>query len=264
MDSNSTIVLNATEDGEKLLPDQRTEVVNAEVTEETNQFNLVEDLSSKENPTRKPMKVLSEPTDDVSQWKNILVLSPISAGPTLAPGICGSTFPLPPKKTSHVFISYPWAKDEEGRDNHLRANYLNDTLKRRGIVTWFDSDRIGLDANSLRNTLAKALYATCCVLICITRQYEVKVNRGDESDCCLYELDIASASPTLANKRIPVVMERSMLDLSKWEEGRLRAEFGHKLYTDLSRDDNFEENCEMIVQKIIKMLGLQQPPTMNL
>eukprot|EP01040_Poterioochromonas_malhamensis_P002795 gene2795-2977_t len=87
MDSNSTIVLNATEDGEKLLPDQRTEVVNAAVTEETNQFNLVEDLSSKENPTRKPMKVLPEPTDNVSQCKNILVLSPISAGPTLAPGI---------------------------------------------------------------------------------------------------------------------------------------------------------------------------------
>ncbi len=63
---------------------------------------------------------------------------------------------------------------------------------------------------------------------------------------------------------MPVVMERSMLDISKWEEGRLKAELGDKLYTDLSSDDNFEENCEMIVQSIIKMLGLQQPPTMNL
>ncbi len=164
------------------------------------------------------------------------------------------SLPLPPNKTSHVFISHSWVQDDEGRDNHLRVKHLNNILKKRGIVTWFDDDRIRQDRSSLRDILANALYSSCCVLICLTRPYGEKVVKGDESDSCLYEFN-AAAHCELASKRMIAVMERSMLDPTKWGV-RLKAELRGKLYTDLSSDINFEENCEQIVQNIIKILQL--------
>lgn len=46
-----------------------------------------------------------------------------------------------------------------------------------------------------------------------------------------------------------------MLDPAAWGV-RLKAELRGKLYTDLSSDVKFEENCEVIVQNIINMLQL--------
>lgn len=177
----------------------------------------------------------------------------VSAGPHSST-LHFSSIPLPPNKTSHVFISHTWAKDGELRDNHQRVKRLNDILKKRGIVTWFDDDRIRQDTSSLRDILAKALDSACCVLICITKEYEEKVTKGDESDNCLYEFN-AAAHCELASKRMTAVMERSMLDHAKWGV-RLKAELRGKLYTDLSSDVKFEENCEVIVQNIIQMLQL--------
>jgi hypothetical protein len=190
-------------------------------------------LSSKENPSDNPAQV--------------------SEGPTSSTVLFPST-PLPPNKTSHVFISHAWALDGEGRDNHQRVKRLNDILKKRGIVTWFDDDRIRQYTRSLRDILAKALDSACCVLICITKEYEEKVTKGDESDNCLYEFN-AVAHCELASKRMTAVMERSMLDPAAWGV-RLKAELRGKLYTDLSSDVKFEENCEVIVQNIINMLQL--------
>ncbi len=50
------------------------------------------------------------------------------------------------------------------------------------------------------------------------------------------------------------VMEPSMLDVNTWERGILKAELGHRVYTDLSSDINFEENWEEIVKNVVKML----------
>ncbi len=181
----------------------------------------------------------------------------VTAGPTSAP-VISTFFPLPPNKTSHVFISHAWAEDEEGRDNHLRVKYLNDILKKRGIMTWFDDDRTSQEKGSLRTKLANALYSTCCVLICITRRYEEKINKGGKRDHCLFEFNIVTHDEELSNAVKTAVMEPSMLNVGTWERGRLKAELGDEFYTDLSSDTNFKENCEAIAENIIITLKLTQ------
>ena len=40
------------------------------------------------------------------------------------------------------FLTHDWGKDELGRDNHQRVLKINAYLKNRGLITWFDSDRM--------------------------------------------------------------------------------------------------------------------------
>jgi len=42
----------------------------------------------------------------------------------------------------HVFLTHDWGKDTEGRDNHKRVSRINVALQKRGIITWFDEDRM--------------------------------------------------------------------------------------------------------------------------
>ena len=42
----------------------------------------------------------------------------------------------------HVFLTHDWGKDAEGRDNHKRVSKINKALKERGLITWFDEDRM--------------------------------------------------------------------------------------------------------------------------
>jgi hypothetical protein len=41
-----------------------------------------------------------------------------------------------------AFLSHTWSADEEGRDTHTRVAQLNEFLKRRGVRTWFDAERM--------------------------------------------------------------------------------------------------------------------------
>ena len=44
--------------------------------------------------------------------------------------------------TTDVFLTHDWGVDKEGRDNHARVAYINDLLKKGGITTWFDSEKM--------------------------------------------------------------------------------------------------------------------------
>jgi transposase len=43
---------------------------------------------------------------------------------------------------TNVFLAHCWGKDGSGRDNHARVSRMNDKLKARGVITWFDADRM--------------------------------------------------------------------------------------------------------------------------
>ena len=144
------------------------------------------------------------------------------------------TLPLPPNKQTHVFLTHTWREDEKGRNNHDRVGRVNEALKKRGLVTWFDSEKL---EDKIHETISKALYSTCCVLIFVTREYEKKVNSADDSDYCFYEFHETSNDPELANMRIPIVMDESMLNLDSWEEGLLKAGLCGKVFIDVSSDD---------------------------
>lgn len=161
-------------------------------------------------------------------------------------------FPLPPNKATHVFLTHTWKKDGEGRDNHQRVQKVNDALKTRGLVTWFDSEQM---TGQIRQAMTDALYSTCCLLVFITREYENKVNMSEKTDNCYYEFNVA-ANCHLADARIPVVMEKSMSNPSRWEIGRLKAEIGDELFVDLSSDEEevFKQRCDELVERVMGLL----------
>ena len=49
---------------------------------------------------------------------------------------------LPDGRRHHAFLSHTWLPDEAGRDTHARAATLNKLLQSRGLVTWFDQDKM--------------------------------------------------------------------------------------------------------------------------
>jgi hypothetical protein len=153
---------------------------------------------------------------------------------------------------THAFLTHTWRKDDLGRDNHARVSRVNDALKRRGIITWFDEDRM---TGQIRQAMTEALYSTCCVIVFVTREYEKKVNSADLSDNCYYEFNIASNDKKLTNKRIPVIMDRSMNNPSGWAKGRLQAELGGILSLDFSNDATYLENdCDTLVKTIYDVI----------
>ncbi len=167
------------------------------------------------------------------------------------------SLPLPPNKQTHVFLTHTWREDEEGRNNHDRVGRVNEALRERGLVTWFDSERM---SGTVRQAMTDALDATCCVLIFITKKYEEKVNSADESDNCYFEFNVAAHDKNLTNMRIPIVMEECMLNERYWK-GRLKAEMGHQLYFDLSKsyDGDDDEGLlklqyDKLVERVVELL----------
>ncbi len=153
--------------------------------------------------------------------------------------------PLPPNKQTHVFLTHT-----------CRVGRMNEALRKRGLVTWFDSERM---SGTVRQAMTDALDATCCVLIFITKKYEEKVNSKNEADNCYFEFNVAAHNRNLANMRIPIVMEECMLSQEGWQGGgRLMAEVGHQLYFDLSSDDKdvFEERCNEVFVRVVKLLNI--------
>jgi len=99
------------------------------------------------------------------------------------------SLPLPPNKQTHVFLTHTWRNDEKGRNNHDRVGRVNEALRERGLVTWFDSERM---KGTVRQAMTDALNATCCVLVFVTKKYEEKVNSRNQSDNCYFEFNVAA------------------------------------------------------------------------
>jgi hypothetical protein len=107
----------------------------------------------------------------------------------------------------------------------------------------------------IRDTMADAIYKTNCVIVCVTKKYEEKVNSNDSSDNCFFEFDLAARK--LANHRLPVVMENCMLNPYAWKNGRLDAELGGFIFIDLTNDDNdiFEMKVNDLASEINRLLS---------
>jgi hypothetical protein len=167
---------------------------------------------------------------------------------------------LPADRKYHVFLSHTWRFDETKRDNHERVSQLNEALKKRGIITClFDGDRMEDGKGTLRQTMTDALKDSCCVLVCITREYETKINSAKDYDNCYFEFNIACVDPELVQKRIPLVLEKSMKNpATGWNRGRLLYELGGKLCIDASEDFSdmsaFEKKCDENVKKMHQLI----------
>ena len=145
-----------------------------------------------------------------------------------------------------VFLSHDWGKDEYGRDNHQRVSLINDELKARGYITWFDEEKL---AGNIDVEMAQGIEQTEGVIAFITRRYYEKVNGENARDNCQNEFQHASEIKTRA-KIVPVVMEESMRDATPWK-GLAGINIGREMYVDMSGDI---ENKAYLNQKMELLL----------
>ena len=228
---------------DNLMNEMKKHLINMERSFEEKEIELLVKIESRFEALTKHMEHMESSQKEFEkrfeEKKKLLVVKPL---------------PLPPNKQTHVFLTHTWMEDEEGRNNHDRVGRVNEALKKRGLVTWFDSERM---SGIVREAMTDALSGTCCVLIFITKKYEVKVNSKNEADNCYFEFNVAAHDNYLANMRIPIVMEECMLNEKGWQ-GRLKTEMAHQLYFDLSSDDKdvFEERCNEVFVRVVKLLNI--------
>eukprot|EP01038_Epipyxis_sp_PR26KG_P008757 gene8757-11831_t len=166
-----------------------------------------------------------------------------------------------PKQTQPVilqtqcFLSHNWGDDVDGRDNHARVRRINEGLKNRGFITWFDEEQM---VGDLRKRMTEGIENTLCVIAFITSKYREKVNGKDERDNCKCEFSHAVHQRGPQNM-IAVVMEEGMKNNREWKS-ELGVALQNKLYIDSSSDDNFDTQIDGISRALN---DLQIFPSLN-
>ena len=143
---------------------------------------------------------------------------------------------------SDVFITHNWGK---GNFNHQQVAKVNTALKARGIITWFDDDRM---RGNVRKKMTVGIENAKCMLVCITQQYKDKVNSNDDRDNCRYEFTygVEQLGP---QRMVVLVMEPEMRNPRAWK-GELGAALGRKLYHDFPEGIKDEESFNGLIDRI--------------
>ena len=128
-----------------------------------------------------------------------------------------------------VFLSHDWGNDESGRDNHQGVSLINQELKERGYLTWFDEEKI---KGNIVDKMCKGIEQTKVVITFITKRYMEKVYGDHAGDNCKLEFNYASRQKT-SSKMVAVVMEKSMLNPNNWT-GPVGFHLGGEFYVDMS------------------------------
>ena len=157
-------------------------------------------------------------------------------------------------KYPKIFLSHAWGKDDHNRDNHLRVYQLNNLLKRRKCLTWFDETDL---EGGIVQSMTSGIDWADLVIVCITRSYINKCKKQGNDNCKLeFEYSINRKS---ALRIIPLVMEDSCKNQSTWE-GPVGACCGQLLYIDCCWEiDN--SIADTIYKRIVKKI--QSIPKQN-
>ena len=153
--------------------------------------------------------------------------------------------------TTDIFFSHDWCVDEKGRDNHKRIGKLNESMKERGLFTWYDAERM---RGSIVDKMCSGIDRTQIVLIGITRSYVTKVAGDKRDDNCKLEFQY-SVSQKSPDFMIPIVLEPSMLDQKLWT-GPVGMYFSTFLYCDMTSDDpeTWERQCNNLYNMIVNTI----------
>jgi len=151
------------------------------------------------------------------------------------------------------FLTHNWG---EKNVNHQKVKIVNNALKKRGLNTWFDENKL---TGNIRFKMAEGIDNTKCIVVFITREYRDKVNGIDMKDNCKYEFSYA-VNQIGSQNMIPVVMEEEMKDPKTWK-GELGAALGSMLYIDLSISESemeLEEKYNVLCKRIKHIIHKQE------
>ncbi|RYH10757.1 TIR domain-containing protein [archaeon] len=159
--------------------------------------------------------------------------------------------PLVTAPQTHIFLTHDWGTDELGRSTHQRVSKINQMLKARGFVTWFDEDRM---SGAIVDAMTSGIDHSSCMAVFVTDRYMGKVNGVDGRDNCKIEYNYAFRilGP---HKMIPIVMEPRVRFASAWK-GAVGAGLGGLLYIDMVDDDDsvLASRVDDLAQRILAVI----------
>ena len=150
------------------------------------------------------------------------------------------------EKAYDAFLTHDWGDDENGRDNHERVGKINELLKEKGVVTWFDNDR--LRGHDMVNKIVLGIQRSKKFVVFLTKRYVDKVNGDNTEDFCKREF-LYGAKHKKVERIVIVVMEEGMLDTNNWS-GQLDFIVGSTLYVDMTTDEKIEQNIGALIDEI--------------
>ena len=143
-----------------------------------------------------------------------------------------------------------------GNENHLKVKRMNEALQQRGILTWFDGERMDGDT---RQQMIEGIENSTVVVVFITDAYRTKVNQADDRDNCRFEFKYAFEQKG-TQFMIPVVMEPDMRNPKDSGRGYLGATLGTKLFIDFSDAFNDGTIFEAKINELHNRISSLLPP----
>mmetsp|Transcript_25631 Transcript_25631/g.84380 ORF Transcript_25631/g.84380 Transcript_25631/m.84380 type:complete len:544 (-) Transcript_25631:102-1733(-) len=147
----------------------------------------------------------------------------------------------------HCFLTHDWGVDTVGRNNHDRVIRVNDGLKRRGLVTWVDEERM---EGNIMDQMWRGIKASGTVVVFITSRYIDKVGGDNPNDNCKLEFEYARTKR--GKFLVPVPMEPETLNPSDWD-GPVSMVLGSLLYRasfPTDDEDAFEAQLDALASEI--------------
>lgn len=153
-----------------------------------------------------------------------------------------------PRKRFHAMLSHDWGTDCHGRKNHDRVAQIKDALHARGVLTWFDGERM---QGNMMNAMASGIDQSHVVVAFITRSYIKKVAGKNEKDYCKMEFNYASSRgvPLLA-----VPMEAATLEPRSWT-GPVGVRLGCYFYPAQFANEISEDEIDKLTNSIFARLS---------
>ena len=86
------------------------------------------------------------------------------------------------------FLTHNWLDDELGRSNHDTVSKVNAALKRKGLNTWFDEERM---EGFIVDQMTAGIDQSHVIVAFLTQTYMQKVGSNRHNDNCKLEFDYA-------------------------------------------------------------------------
>lgn len=142
-------------------------------------------------------------------------------------------------KLTDTFLTHDWGVNQE---NHKKVSEINDMLKQRGVVTWFDGEKMH---GIIQGSMKEGIDNTMCVVVFITEAYVKKVTYGNDNDNCRMEYRYAARKEI---NMFPVVMSDKCSNPNNW--GELDFKLGGTLYVDMTTID--PERVDKLVEEVFR------------
>lgn len=146
------------------------------------------------------------------------------------------------------FLSHEFGDDIYGRNIHQRVSRINQALKARGLITWFDES---LPQRDLVAHVTTGINKSRSLVCFLTQSYIATVIGNVNTEHCNLEFNY-----TLSKKHpqyiIPVVFEEPLLDQSVWA-GNIGLALGNSEFVNFVDDNNFDQKIEELYRKIVQI-----------